>query len=292
MRKEILLLLIASLFWGTSFPFIKYSLQNVHPIELLLVRFGLSSFLIFLLLLSGYAKVKFYSKEILLLGFTNALGFLFQFLGQKFTSASVAPLIIHTNLVIVVLLSWVLLKEQITLRTISAVILASAGVFVLTTKLNFSNLSFSSYRGELLLLLAAISWAFFIIFSRKYEKKVASPQATFGVLLWTFLFQSPLFFITPTNLSFSTVLKGGYLAVFCTIIPYLLYFQAIKKLRAVSTNIILTAEIFFAILLSIIFLSERPDFSFGLGGILIVLAIYLLSIDERTGYYKEEEEKA
>ena len=290
MRKEILLLLTASFFWGTSFPFIKYSLQNVPPIELLLLRFGLSSLMIFIFLALGYAKVKFYSKEILLLGFTNALGFLFQFLGQKFTSASVAPLIIHTNLVIVVLLSWILLKERITGKTIIAVILASAGVFILTTKLNFSNLSFSSYRGELLLLLAAISWAFFIIFSRKYERQVASPQATFGVLLWTFFFQTPLFLISRTNFSFSALLKGGYLAVFCTIIPYLLYFQAIKKLRAVSTNIILTAEIFFAILLSIIFLSERPDFSFGLGGALIMLAIYLLFLDERAGYHKQKEE--
>ncbi len=287
MRKEFLLLTGASFLWATSFPFIKYSYSTLGPASLLLARFAISTVLIVLYCLVFHIRLPFLSKEALLLGLTNAGGFLFQFYGQLYTTASAAPLLLHTNLVIVALLGWIMLGERLSKRIVAAVLLALAGVAVLTTKLNPS-FSFSSAKGELMLLAAALSWAFFIVFSRKFRAS-SSPAFTLSVLLWTFLFLLPLAPFADVSSS-ELLVKGGYLALFCTLIPYLLYFEAVKGLRAVEVNIVLTSEIFFAVVLSVIFLSEKIKAYLLVGGGLILAALYLLFSEEKLSYHNQKEE--
>ena len=288
MRKEILLLTGASFLWATSFPFIKYSYSTLAPASLLFARFAISTFLILLYCLVLHVRLPFLSKEAVLLGLTNAGGFLFQFYGQFYTTASAAPLLLHTNLIIVALLGWLMLGEKLSRRIVAAVLLALAGVAVLTTKLN-PHFSFSSAKGELLLLAAAFSWALFIVFSRKFRAS-SSPAFTLSVLLWTFIFLLPL--LPFADVSSSELLtKGGYLALFCTLIPYLLYFEAVKGLRAVEVNIVLTSEIFFAVVLSVIFLSEKVKPYLLVGGGLILAALYLRFSEEKLSYHYQKEEE-
>ncbi len=287
MRKEVLLLTGASFLWATSFPFIKHSYSTLRPASLLLARFAISTLLILLYCLAVRIRLPFRSKEAALLGLTNAGGFLFQFYGQLHTTASAAPLLLHTNLIIVALLGWLMLGEKLSRRIVAAVLLALAGVVVLTTKLN-PCFSFSSAKGELMLLAAALSWAFFIVLSRKFRAS-SSPAFTFSVLLWTFIFLLPLLPFADTP-SAELLEKGGYLALFCTLIPYLLYFEAVKGLKAVEVNIVLTSEIFFAVVLSVVFLSERIKAYLLLGGAMILAALYLLFSQEKLSYHYQKEE--
>src|SRR3989442_10858119 len=89
-RRGLAATMLAGLLFGTSVPVIKLGLNFIPPNTFVALRFSFASALIALLLRrQGWVQRDlFKSREIWIIGFINALGYVLQFQGQLITSSS------------------------------------------------------------------------------------------------------------------------------------------------------------------------------------------------------------
>ncbi len=271
---NLVLILIASFLWSTSFPVIKYALRFSHPFDLLFIRFAFASFFSTLILLvtdRSFSPLK--NKTIAFLGMVNVLGFISQFYGQRLTTSSNASVLSNTSVIFTAILSLLILKEKFNIRKVMAGIFAIMGVFIISTGFRWE--IGSTLKGDMLVLLSAVCWAIFTILNKSILSKERAQNIVLGIMIWTFIFIIPYSLFIKNTISLKTVLLGLYLSLFCSIIPLYLFNLALKKIGAFSTVLYLSTEVIFAVFLSFIFLDEKLTFYFLLGTLLVLSGISL-----------------
>jgi len=123
----------AVLLWGLSFVVTKVALAQLPVFVLLMVRFAMAGGLFLLLLLRrGLPRLSFreHMVFVLLAVLNPGLYFLGESYGIKYTSASKASLIIATIPVVVLGLSFLLLRERPRPHQVGGIVLSVAGVAV------------------------------------------------------------------------------------------------------------------------------------------------------------------
>jgi drug/metabolite transporter (DMT)-like permease len=157
-------LVLVSLFWGLTFVLVKDAVAIVDVYAFLGQRFVLAGALMLPLLL---LRPKGFSLRVLargsLLGVLLFGAFAFQTFGLMLTTASNAAFVTGLNVVIVPILGGMLFGRIISGRVWGSVLLASAGLFLLTTG---GTLAFNS--GDMLVLACALCVALQILFTGRY----------------------------------------------------------------------------------------------------------------------------
>ena len=204
------------------------------------------------------------------------------------TPAGEAALLIQIHPIITLIVGWFLLKEKVTKSKIISVIIAIAGIILLTEPWYWESF-LTSIIGELLALLLGILYAFYILVNRwgtKYTKEINPTVSIAWVLIWSCAIGIPLliifsFFPLPSILvafSFDNILKlgilglGFLLAFFGSLIPYGLIMIATRYIESSRASILLLTEPIGAILFAYIFLNEAVTIWYLVGGICIILA--------------------
>jgi len=128
-----LLLVLVSLVWAGSFIAVKVTVDEIPPIHLGFLRFLVATpimvALIFLLKKDRYIPIRKEFLSLVVLGLTGVTFlYLFQFIGIEYTTASTSSVLISTNVVFIVLLSTVFLKEAFTFKKTFGVLLSFVGV--------------------------------------------------------------------------------------------------------------------------------------------------------------------
>src|SRR5437764_8020657 len=135
-RRGLAATMLAGLLFGTSVPVIKLGLNFVPPDTFVTLRFAFASALI-VLPLRGHGWVQWSllrSREIWIIGFINALGYVLQFQGQLITSSSNAALIISTAALMIPVLSLAYVHEKMGMRKIAGVLSGFIGIVLLVTR--------------------------------------------------------------------------------------------------------------------------------------------------------------
>lgn len=282
-KKAVLLTVIAGLLWGTSFPAIKIGLQYMDAYTFAFLRFLFASLvMISVSLLTKKFSFNFNKKRlILLLGVTNGLAYLLQYIGMVSTSASKSALFVNLSVVWVALLSPILLKERVGNKKILGVAASLVGVLFMTTNLDFSSLTNGTVIGDLLVITAGIAWAFFIVYNKPLVMDCKNMLQTMTwLLVFTLLpllptatFSAGIFAALPLD----AWLAVFYTAVFCWVIPYYLWLKGLKNIPAVTSSVVLLTEVIVAVAISTLVLGEAFTMVSGLGAVFIILAILLVS---------------
>ncbi len=273
--KASVYLVFASLLWGTSFPAIKLGLnQNFSPIWFLFLRNIISLFLA-IILFQKFIKVKeLLKKSVIFLGLFNALAYLFQFVGQKYTYSSNAVLIVHTLFVSVAIISYLFLKEEMGIQKILALIFAFIGIFTVSTQGSMRISSVS--KGDLILLGAPLFWGAFIVLSKKLLNEGESEEFLLvAITFWTTVFLLPSIFFVKPDFSSNIVLLSLYLAFFCSILPFIIYLKALNVKEPTTASLWTLLEVLFGIVFSVILLKEKIGFYMVVGGAFIGAGILL-----------------
>ena len=164
----ILLLILTSVLWGSTFIITKTVTKEVPLFLYLSLRYFIA--------LLGFApifiRLKKINKEILWMGIISGLIYYFaisfQTIGLQTTSAGKAGFITGLSTVMVPFLAWIILKKkEVNIRVWFAVILSIIGMAFLLLEGNEGVLI-----GDLLILICAVFCAFFIIFNDKYVQLV------------------------------------------------------------------------------------------------------------------------
>jgi drug/metabolite transporter (DMT)-like permease len=108
-KNAVLLTVLASLIWGTSFPGALLGLKHAgNDVFFLWLRFAVAT-VITLTLVLAYKKFSFSvmrEPAIWIIGGFNAVGFILQYVGLNFTSASKTALLVDINVVYLAGWSW------------------------------------------------------------------------------------------------------------------------------------------------------------------------------------------
>ncbi len=276
-------LIISSFIWGTSFAASKIALEHVDPFFLALIRFVIGAELLVLvaLLLNRFDLRIFKDPIIWLIGLLNAAGQFFQNFGMTQTSATNTVLLVDINVVFVALIAAVVLKEALTRFTFYGLGLGLIGVVVISTGGDLNHAMDGSFIGNLVVFLGGVIWAFYIVYQKQSIIKHGDVYMTSaGAIATTAIFGVPIGLLLSgsTGIDMEGAIAVLYLGSACTAGAFLFYIAGLKGKGATDSSIILLLEIVFAMLFALILLSEVPTVFTAIGGLFIVAAIVIISI--------------
>jgi drug/metabolite transporter (DMT)-like permease len=201
--------------------------------------------------------------------FGVAINQLFFFHGLNLSSAINSGIIMTLNPIIVVILSYFILKEAITTYRVAGILLGATGAILLTISSSSSNAKMA--LGDVFLLINAFSYAIYLVIAKPLMQKyrpitVITYTFLFGLLI-VLLFPPTLRDVFQTDFSLVTGVVLGkvlYVIVAVTFLAYLLTMYSLSKLSpAVSSAYIYiqpTMVIFFAIFFAYIgFTADYTD---------------------------------
>lgn len=318
-----LALILAHTIWGVNFIVIKLTLQEFPPMTLAFLRFGLATLLLIPFLIASNdppwtnlqrifkflpkvkpaktSKVGFMEgktqkfienkdlPKIVLIGILMvSLNIGFFFLGLEKTTVTYASVLTLIIPVISVIAGWIILKEKIYVVNIFGVLAGLIGTIVILGVPLISigaGLSSGMMLGNILIILAAVSWVAGALFSKQLLQKYSTLTITFMI----FLVGTITFFIPAVNEYFQNpiwVSQITYLGIFgvlyttlaSSISAYFLFQWGMDQLGLVKADLFQYIEPLIAISLGILILGEQLRFSFVVGAVLIILGIYWATI--------------
>jgi len=181
--KSLTMILGAVLMWSASYPLIKIALVDVPPILLGSLR-HLIFIPMFIMIFLNQGKNAFVHSRKNWLVFTGigvfaiALPNIFQNIGMKYTTASVSSIIQSSGPVFTIALAVIFLGESLNIRKVSGAFIALTGTVMLVTGGKFC-FSGTTFYGNLLLLLSAVSYAVAGVITKKGLEKI-SPFTLLG----------------------------------------------------------------------------------------------------------------
>jgi drug/metabolite transporter (DMT)-like permease len=288
----ILMTVGAALLWSSSFSVAKVGLRYIDPYSFVFLRFLVATaILLVLTALAGHGRLlRAYMRDryTLLLGITLAASFGLQFRGQAVTTAAKAAIIINASVVMVAPLSLLFLKERIGPRALGALSVGVVGVYLVTRARTGVPAEGGTLAGNLLVAGSSLAYALYVVFSRMAVTRRSVRDIPFvaGIFVWSL----PVFFLASLPRLGSIARAGnevwlatGYLAVFCSVLPFILYTAAIKHISALTSAIVLLAELVFGVLIAFVFLSESLAVSSWIGCALILAGIFIAGTRPTSG---------
>ena len=271
----------ALVIWSSSFVAIKIAYETFPPITLGAVRFVVATLILGALTLLPKNRVKLEKKDIGTVALSGLMGItlyaVLQNIAMQWTSASSATLIIASYPAITLLLESLIYKVKMNLFKIIGILIAIAGVVILSY-VKADTRQQGELLGVLLLLVAGIAWAFYNFLTKKVVNRYPSISLLFYQTLFGAIFLAPLALFergdwaTPTVLTFSMML---FLGVFCSVIAFLLYNLGLKKLSPSSVTSMLNLVPIFGVFFSWLLLGERVTLQKVIGGAIVILGVML-----------------
>ena len=281
-RAGILATVLSGILFGTTVPVIKLGL-GLLPADLFVeLRFSLASALV-LLFLRGRGWIDWSllrGRQIWIVGFVNAFGYVLQFQGQNLTTSSDAALIIGTAALMIPVLSWARKSEKISVKKGLGVSFGFAGASLVVTRGQSVNLGQGQFLGDVLILATAVTIALVFVYSKDLAVWKGGTATTGGMLLVTailLVFAIPLDYGSRVQLSWDAVLIVAFLAIVATIGPYFLLMKGLETVSPTVSSIILPIEVIVAVTLSVIIFNDPFNAYSGTGALLIVAGVLLVS---------------
>lgn len=265
-------LFIVAIIWGSGFIVTKSALDYVTPYYMLFYRFFISAVLLAIILFKKIRKASIKDiKAGIVVGIFLFAGFAAQTIGLQYTEAGKQAFITATNVVMVPFIYWAIAKKKPDKYELMAAFLCLIGIGVLSLDSNFT----MGY-GEFLTLICAVLFALHIS-STGYFAKKSDPYVISVVQLGTVAILSLIFALlfegTDIKIQSKTIIPILYLAIFGTMIAFLIQTVAQKYTTSTHTAIILSLEAVFGSIFAIIFLKEKLTIRFLIGCVSILVSV-------------------
>jgi len=280
--RDVVLILFASILWGTSFPGSKLTVGTVDPLFLTFARMAIGAVL-GLTVLAATRRLHlevFRQPLVWILGAINAIGFELQNEGILLTTASKTALLVNVNVVIIPVLMVLFFREAMTRLKVTGILIGTFGVVVVATKFDPASLAGGQFAGDVLVYVAGVVCAIYVVGAKKMVDRGGDYVAlTAGILATTALLAAvPLFFVgwpLPTN--GSGWLGIAYLGLVPTFTPLLLYVASMRTISPTVSGLLILLEVVVAAVLSFLFLRDPLGVYTLAGGALILFGAYVVT---------------
>lgn len=283
-----LLMVLAALFWSGAFIAGKIGVKEFSPYGLTFFRFFFATILIFGLLWSTEGNNWQLSRQLwpltIVLGVVGMFGYhILFFTALKYTTATNSAIIGAANPLLTSILASIFLKETLGWQRWSAIILAFFGVFLTITNEKLSLIqNFTFNYGDLLMLIAVLSWAIYSVICKRVRDRV-SPLKLMAhvflvctVMMIPFMIREKIWMQLPT-ISWSGWISVLYMAIFPSVLGYLIQMISIQQIGASRTAMYINLVPVFSIILSFFLLQETISWLKILATGMIIGGVYISS---------------
>jgi len=284
-----LLLILSTLFWGGNYVAGHMLVSTVNPYLLSLIRWGLTSALMFSLYWQTIKNEWHYLTENLLIN--SLYAFLGQvcfpltlYIGLQYTSALNAAIYISVTPCLVIIINFLFFHEKITRRNIVGAGVSTAGVIYLAYANARGGSSFSAFGvGDILTIISALSWAFYCALLRLKDKRVTNTAFVGFCSLVGTIILLPIYLgyrlfshddsLLTQAINFPTVLGVLYLVIFPSWLAYVFWNKGVSMIGTTRSEIFTHIIPVSGGLLSILLLGETFQTYHLISLVLIVFGI-------------------
>lgn len=278
--------LFTIILWGSAFPMIKIALNDFSAESLSAFRLILAT----IILLPFVIIKKLPTPElrdipvIFILGFCGfviyhtALNF-----GETLISAGISGILVSTTPIFSSALAYIFLKEHFSKWNWLSSLVAFIGISIISiSKDDYTTIN---VLGVFIILLASFSESLYFTFQKKYMEKYGFIAFT----LYTIMASSPFMLIFIPEIindihgaTFTSIVSVLYLAIFPTIIPYVLLAYIVKSVGVSDATMSLYLTPIVSLLLSYLLLDELPTTLAIIGGLITLLGVSLSNFFQNT----------
>ncbi|MFS5090705.1 DMT family transporter [Staphylococcus aureus] len=278
--------LFTIILWRSAFPMIKIALNDFSAESLSAFRLILAT----IILLPFVIIKKLPTPElrdipvIFILGFCGfviyhtALNF-----GETLISAGISGILVSTTPIFSSALAYIFLKEHFSKWNWLSSLVAFIGISIISiSKDDYTTIN---VLGVFIILLASFSESLYFTFQKKYIEKYGFIAFT----LYTIMASSPFMLIFIPEIindihgaTFTSIVSVLYLAIFPTIIPYVLLAYIVKSVGVSDATMSLYLTPIVSLLLSYLLLDELPTTLAIIGGIITLLGVSLSNFFQNT----------
>ncbi len=300
-------LIVSMIIWSVSGIAIKHALMVLPPFTMIILRF-VPSVLLMLIIglicrkssLFGLQKLQWRDVPLFLIaGFCQP--FLYYLL-ETFTydalnSPTIAETLLSTSPLLSPVFAALILRERVTRNNIIGIVISTIGVFALTLA-GSTNYSIGNYWGVLLAFAAVSAAVVDSIMMRKVPERYSSLSFIFYAQLISLMFFLPIWFwkegpsvlatmdfsqLSTINSQLSiALLCVAYLTVFASVIAFILFCFALRKVGVTQANAFNNIRPAFTALWMILFFGEHLPWAKWVGMILIIFGLFVCQKQEKV----------
>ncbi|WP_247730730.1 DMT family transporter [Halovivax limisalsi] len=283
--------LVAAALWGGMYVVAKWGLSVVPPVTLSFLRVAIAS-VVLLALVRATKPARSFSRgewwRFTGLGAAIAVTLATQFLGTELTNASQSSLLTVMTPVFILLLGVAVLDERVTRAKATGLVIATVGTtLVLSGQYDLSTLTDGNLVGIAALFAASLAWAIYTVWGRDLVRRysaletatyatVTSVPMLFGLATVELWLRGPVIDEAVTGLPFLFGL--AYLSVFATALAWYLWYKGLEYVDSSTVAVFFFAQPVVGSALGALFLGENLGPLFFVGGLVMAVGLYVVSV--------------
>lgn len=275
------LLTLMVFFWSLNFVIGKIALREFPPLLLAVLRIAVAGIVILPIFFArNGVRTRLTWRSAMALFFLGAFGIAFNqvffVLGLARTSVAHSAILIAATPVQVLLLAAAAGQEKLTVRKVLGLGIAIAGVLLLQVSRDGGN--HPSLVGDILILLCGFALALYTVFGKPLTQFYDSITMNTFAYAGGAVLLSPVLAGSAWRFNFAAVSWGAwlsllYMAVFSSVVSYIIYNHALKYVAASRVSAFSYLQPLLATLLAIPLLGEHLTTGLIVGGALVLTGV-------------------
>jgi len=291
--------ILITLLWGSTWLAIRVGLDSLTPMFAVGLRFFIASFFVFIVMKISKVKLQTDPLSIKLYLFLAFFSFIIPFTmvywGEQFVPSGLTSIIFAVFPLFVILFSWLMIpNEHVGIYKLIGVLIGFIGIIIIFWKDMSLDLSENSL-GMIAILVSAIIQGLVAVVIKKHGNKLNPLSMNFVPLLISGIVLIPagLIFEDSSSLVFDVKAISSilYLAFFGTVITFTTYYWLMQKINVVILSLSTFITPIIALILGIVFLSEKFDTNHIWGSSLVLMGILFANFRGLFNYYKAKEKR-
>lgn len=285
--KDYASMVFVNIMWGLSFIASKHALNvGFTTMTLVFARYVMAAIFLVAIVLIKEKRLVLHKQDILPMFISGLMGitfyYFFEYMGIQRTTTVNASLILAAIPIFTMGAEAIILRTRLTAKQIIGAFISLAGVGLVV--LFGGSDGEHSIVGDLFILGASVVWVAYIFCSRKLREKYSSLSmnawqalTALCTLLPLSLLESPQWKPIPLDGWLCVLVLASICSAFC----YCLYGNALKSLSPLASAIFINIIPLTTIVCGVILLKEPLNLMQAMGGILIVISIFLVNLPSK-----------
>lgn len=263
--------------------------QNILTMDLFFLRFFFATPMLFLLAYYNNRDdffIKVSDSKVLKMTFLAGifgyyLATLMDFHALALIPANVSRIILYIFPIFVIFINALITKKVPDSKVVAIFFLAFISVFLVMGGVDLNILSVNA-TGAYFSLLAALSYAIYIVINNSVASKIGSSLFTFLAVFFSFLLINIHYFFFNDEKAVMDIAFNGWLIIitmsfFCTFLPLVLISEAISRIGLIKFSLFSNLGPFLAIAISFLSLGEVLTWQQFVGVSFVVIILFTLS---------------